>query len=122
MNNKQLEYVKDWISSFLSGRNDLLSKKYKGQSSHPLFGHCYVASEAMYHICSNNNLKPVSQRFGDIVHWWLVDESGNHWDPTRTQFEPGTKFIGTGRGFLTKKPSKRALVVIEAYYEYHKGS
>jgi hypothetical protein len=86
------------------------------QGQHPMQGHCYVASEAIYHILggSSSGLKPTRMRFGTDVHWWLVDSDGNVVDATFDQFnEPVPYEQGRAGGFLTREPSKRAKVLIE---------
>lgn len=54
------------------------------------------------------------------MHWYLVLDSGSDGiaphiiDPTASQFrEPPPYHRGSGRGFLTKKPSKRARALME---------
>lgn len=112
---------------------DLLKKEYiKENRKNPLFGHCYVACEALYHIikdpmfsdflspCDNNLLeyKPCRGRDeNNITHWWLQNNKGKIIDPTQEQYTLYGKTPpyrnGTRGPFLTKKPSKRASVVIE---------
>jgi hypothetical protein len=83
-------------------------------------GNCYVTCEALYHLLGGKGggLTPHTVRVGREVHWYLVIDiraslnvAKMILDPTRSQFPPGTAIPyhqGRGRGFLTKKPSKRA--------------
>ena len=119
----QMNDLTDWISAYLVRHPELLKAKYRSDTGrHPMTGHCYVASEALYHLRPDLDLHPVAMRVGDDVHWWLVDDDGNDHDITRGQFG-GTvvEFEGTGRGFLTKKPSRRAQQVIDAFRREHPG-
>lgn len=95
-------------------------QKHKQPNDHPLFGHCYAASEALFHLLGGKNAGYVPMRspsqFG--THWWIRDKNGNYLDPTAEQFTSiGIKLPydkGIGAGFLTgQKPSKRALEIIK---------
>ena len=93
---------------------DLLKKGYGGE--HPLAGHCYVASEAFWHITEKClHVYRARDDFG-VVHWWLENENGDIYDLTAGQYTdcgrepPYTK--GRRSGFLTKEPSKRAAELI----------
>lgn len=95
---------------------DLLKKNYLSRNrDNPLFGHCYVASEALYHLLGDSRFKPHYGRDANGTHWWLQDEVGNILDPTADQYKLSRPPYENGRrcGFLTKHPSKRARVVIE---------
>jgi hypothetical protein len=96
-------------------------KKQKKPNSHYSFGLCYIASEAVFHLMkefNHTNLKPMVGRVKNNTHWWLEDTiTKKRIDPTKNQFE--TKSLrnsfykaGKGCGFLTKKPSKRAQILI----------
>lgn len=101
--------LKDKILKNLSP--DLLKKGYEG--SHPLSGHCYVASEAYYHL-SGEKLTPHTVKHEGVTHWYLIDKNGEIIDLTKEQFETSPDYTkGRGRGFLTKRPSKRALILME---------
>ena len=74
---------------------------------------CYAASEAVKAM-SSEKLKPETVHVGDIVHWYLRDEDGCVVDPTYDQFPHIPWYeAGRGRGFLTKRPSKRARKLIK---------
>lgn len=99
--------------------NDLLKPEFH-DGPHPLYGHCYVAAEALYHHAGGRAsvYTPVRARdHNGTVHWWLEDLRGNIIDPTASQYlELGqTPPYKSGRraGFLTKQPSKRAQEVLD---------
>ncbi len=102
----------DLIRLYLT--EDLLKNKYKGR--HPLSGHCYVASEAYYHLNGGkeSGLKPHSLRIDEnMVHWFLKDRFNRIIDLTAEQFDYQVPYeTGRARGFLTKGPSKRAMILI----------
>lgn len=105
------------IQSSLS--NELLKGRWKNQS-HPLEGHCYIATEALYHLLGNQEWKPMCASYidekGKATHWWLINKmTGDILDPTKEQYYPDIPpyHLGKGVGFLTKNPSKRAKIVID---------
>lgn len=83
-------------------------------------GNCYVASEALFHLLGGKKAgwKPMHVRTSTDVHWFLINEkTGQRLDATAVQFQ-GTgerpnydKAVGCG--FLTKKPSKRAVSLMK---------
>lgn len=98
---------------------DLLKKQYREQNiGNPMFGHCYVATEALFHSLNDARYTPMRGRDdAGIVHWWLADKhTGEILDPTAEQYTskgltpPYAK--GKGGGFLTKEPSQRCLKVL----------
>lgn len=98
---------------------DLLVGKWKREQAHPLEGHCYIATEVLWHLLKNDRLKPMcavySDETGRCTHWWLVDKTnGKILDPTKEQYHPDEPpyELGRGCGFLTKQPSKRAQIVL----------
>lgn len=116
--------IRDNLTPDLLHEND----RYHG-SGIGTAGHCYIASEALYHMLGGkeSGLKPCNGRLWDIQdmgniacatsgiqHWWLEDEDGNIIDATADQFPDGFPYeSGRGRGFLTAKPSKRARILME---------
>ena len=77
---------------------------------------CYEASEAIYHLVGGKEAgyKPASIWHEGISHWYLVGPNNEIVDVTVDQFqEPPDYSEGCGRGFLTKKPSKKAAVILE---------
>lgn len=99
----------------------LLKKEYREiNKTNLMYGHCYVASEALYHLLKTVGVKchPCCGKDSrGITHWWLEDSSSNIIDPTVEQYTSVGKTppYSNGRrcGFLTRKPSKRAQIVIE---------
>lgn len=91
---------------------DLLHKQYKTQKN-KMSGHCYVASEALFHLLGgfHSGLKPMQVKHEGKSHWFLQDkETGDILDITADQFSTPVPYEkGRGRGFLTRNPSKRAL-------------
>ena len=108
--------------------NDLIQKvqrhltpaflKVKPTIDHPLAGHCYVASEALYHLgLKDEGYTPCRGRDEDgVVHWWLVSPEGYIVDPTAAQYlETGrTPPYARGRpgGFLTRGPCRRTQALL----------
>lgn len=83
-----------------------------------LSGHCYTASEVLYHLWGKQRgFTPrrveVETSMGWVSHWYLQDH-GEVLDPTAEQF--GTLEIPYEEGrpcaFLTSLPSKRAQEVM----------
>lgn len=74
-------------------------------------GNCYVTCEALYHLLGGKRAgwTPMSVRHEGDVHWFLRHASGVILDPTRRQFRDVPPYKSArGRGFLTKRPSRRA--------------
>ncbi len=102
---------------------DLLKPCYREENkNNSTFGHCYVASEVLFHMLESempNRFSPWIGKDDDGVnHWWLVsNKDGVIVDPTVDQYVSQGKLPPYERGrkfsFLTKKPSKRARVVME---------
>lgn len=95
------------------------SKKLENGKHHPFAGHCYAASEALYHLLGgkDNGYKIMRGKgLNNEIHWWIVDKNNNILDPTAEQFyfvglKPPYE-NGRGSGFLTKNPSRRAKEII----------
>lgn len=95
--------------------DDLRKPEYRGHEC-PTAGHCYVASEAMYHLLGGKaaGYTPEQVNHEGSSHWYLRGPKGEVIDPTADQFKsPPPYDQGRGRGFLTREPSKRAKTVIE---------
>lgn len=101
------------ITRALAGglRDNLLKPRYRRQPHRSwLEGHCYVMSEALYHLWGKyNGFRPHQMVVGDVSHWFLKHEDGTVWDPTAGQFSPKILDYSKARPrpFLTQKPSKR---------------
>jgi hypothetical protein len=75
---------------------DLLKIRYRW-SEHPIYGHCYVATEALYHLLGGKEegwsgyVYGFEDEFdwepGENTHWWLQNEDGRIIDATADQFE-----------------------------------
>jgi len=95
-------------------------KYLKGR--HITWGHCYVTSEALYHLIGKDyGWFPHVIRMGSGgTHWFLKQMSkgvgyGNIIDPTVGQFGGFIPDYSLGRPcmFLTKNPSKRCQILID---------
>jgi len=95
--------------------DDLRRAPWRG-SPNRLAGHCYVASEALYHLAGGkaSGLTPQNVQHEGASHWYLKHKDGTIVDPTAGQFSTPVPYSqGKGKGFLTKRPSKRAQIVID---------
>lgn len=102
---------------------ELLKPQYREHNaSNPMFGHCYVATEAFYHLTKDSHPGRFSIFHGKddegIVHWWLHDNKNIRLvDITADQYySVGKKppYENSRRGaFLTSEPSKRAVIVMK---------
>lgn len=100
---------------------DLLKKQFREENkSNPMYGHCYVASEALFHLLGKeySDYKPYCGKGeSGVNHWWLQNSKGDILDPTADQYysvgkkPPYEK--GRRKAFLTNFPSKRAVILIE---------
>lgn len=98
---------------------DLLSPEWREKikpGDHPLKGYCYVATEALYHLIGKKQgFKPHVVRIDGGTHWFLRNDC-LILDPTGAQFGNWQSVpynMGHHNPFLSKKPSKRAQVVIQ---------
>jgi len=81
----------------------------------PMTGHCYIASEAAYHLLGGKRAgwQPMFVRHEGQPHWFLVGPRGEILDITARQFKTPVRYSrAIGKGFLTTRPSKRARIVI----------
>lgn len=101
--------------------DDLLRPKYRRRAKrHPMGGHCYAASEALYHLlgAKQAGLTPMRLRHEGDPHWYLRTAQGLYLDPTGDQFTvPPVHTQGVGCGFLTGQPSKRAAEIMRRVAE-----
>jgi hypothetical protein len=92
---------------------------WKGNGN-PLVGHCYVASEALFHLL--DGVRPQFIRHEGKAHWFLLDSSGRVVDATAGQFGTPVPYAdGIGKGFLTSSPSRRAQTVINRVLSKRRG-
>lgn len=109
-----IQYIIKEIQSNLS--DDLLKPKFRRlkqeRNENYLWGHCYVASEVLYHVLggSESEYVPMRLKVGEITHWYLRNtETGDIVDITAKQFSYNLDYSkGRNAIFLTKDPSKRA--------------
>jgi hypothetical protein len=93
---------------------DLLKPVFAG-GAEPLAGHCYVASEAYFHLVGGAaaGWTPVAVQHEGGPHWWLRGPGGRIVDLTAEQFRTPVPYgLGRGKGFLTSQPSRRAAIVM----------
>ncbi len=103
------------VREILAERPELRHKRYNVPGAHPLAGHCYVAVEAIWHACARSpDLRPTVLTVDGGTHWFLRTPWPYPIDPTADQFSRAVDYAtGRGCGFLTKKPSKRAQIVLD---------
>lgn len=97
--------------------DDLRHKPWKG-STNIFAGHCYVASEVLYHMGADElGLRPAFIRHEGQPHWFLKDDDCVL-DATAGQFKTNPDYkAAKHKGFLTKSPSKRARVLMQRVRE-----
>ncbi len=115
---RSLEELSTRVCEFLARRPDLLKPEYRISADaglvHPLAGHCYVATEALYHMgAKDEGYRPHVLQVELGTHWFLKDSQGAILDPTAAQF-PELPDYQAGRccGFLTRQPSRRTRTVM----------
>src|SRR5438105_3652759 len=93
---------------------DLLSANYRSYADpcdHYVWGHCYIATEAFYHLYGKRaGYKPryiVSS--GGGTHWWLEHvTTGRIADPTEPQVSRTFDYsAGSGQAFQPPSPNRR---------------
>ena len=109
---------------------DLLAGEYRAcAATHPVAGHCSVATEALYFMLGGkaagytpmNVRHPVKGNASGVSHWYLRTPDGRYLDPTSDQFDTPVDYAsGRGRGFPTPRqghaeppPSKRAATLLQ---------
>ena len=97
---------------------ELLRDEYvPARGKPPACGHCYVASEAIWHLLGGrgSELTPKAVRHEGVVHWWLEDGEGHVIDvAARGCFDQAVpRPRGRRRAFLTEQPSQRAQEVLQ---------
>lgn len=104
----------DLVRAHLS--DDLRKPEYRGATNR-YTGHCYVCAEALHHLLGGSEAGWVPQfiRWENAPHWYLKHPAtGTILDPTAEQFnQPVPYDQGSGKGFLTKEPSKRAQELLD---------
>jgi len=108
---------------------DLLKKEYREENkNNPMFGHCYVATETLFHLINQYsdhslllNFRPYwGKDERGITYWWLQNDSNhelNILDVTKDQYYQNGKEPpyqnGRKGAFLTKYASNRALTLLQ---------
>lgn len=97
--------------------DDLLKPKYRKRYREVnTAGHCYVASEAVYHLVGKKlKYKPYYVKVNGDTHWFLMHvDKVNILDPTYDQFKTLPSYKEAKHcAFLTKKPSKRCRTLLQ---------
>lgn len=108
------EHISECVIAALT--DDLRRPPWRG-SPNPLAGHCYVASEAAWHLLGGleSPWRPAFIKHEGESHWFLKNiVNSNILDITVGQFSTAPDYAnGIRKGFLTKKASKRAEKVIQ---------
>lgn len=103
--------------------DDLLKPEYRDRTGRkPTSGHCYAASEALYHRLGGKSagLTPVQLHHEGDSHWYLRTADGSYLDVTADQFTTTPVHAsGTGRGFQTRQPSWRAQEILRRLTATH---
>lgn len=101
---------------------DLLTPYWRKVARGPLDGHCYIASESLFHLWGKERgYKPyvMTHKTWDYLdpgetHWFLKNASGTIADPTAEQFSVTIPYEKSkGCGFLTREPSRRCRIVMD---------
>lgn len=95
--------------------DDLRKPPWKGNSNR-FAGHCYVASEALFHLLGGKEAgwEVHRVRHHDANHWFLDHPEYGLLDVTAKQYDDDVPYHDSRRtGFLTPYASKRAAKLIE---------
>ncbi len=98
---------------------DLLRPEYRAKNKgNPLYGHCYTASEALFHLLKEHfpklEFKPCRGRDdAGVVHGWLVNDKGDILDPTAEQYRRRNDRNVFSRGLTGRRGGHESLVFVE---------
>lgn len=110
-------WAKPWIAQLSKGfLPELLKAQYRGGPTASA-GHCYAASESLYHALGGkaSGFVPANVKAFGASHWFLRCPDGSALDPTWDQFPGMAPYAeAKGCGFLTREPSARARAMMEA--------
>lgn len=99
--------------------DSLLKPKYKVIKERlQVTGHCYIVTEAIYHLWGRENgYTPHVMRCDDGDTHWFLKQGDSIVDLTLEQFEGEIPDYTRARpcGFLTKLPSKRTEILLERF-------
>ena len=112
--------IQAWVKDSGAEASSLLKPIYREKVSagaHPITGHCYAASEAVFHATGGQERSPWRPhviRHEEGTHWFLKHrDTGEVLDPTSEQFETPVPYTsGRATGFLTRIPSKHAQAIL----------
>jgi len=85
--NKKEKIVFDFVRGELTP--EFIKKSYKGLIDSSFCGHCHHASLAMYSLLGGKERGYKLQKAVDednIIHYWLINSSGEIIDPTSEQY------------------------------------
>ncbi len=108
--------VTNTVEAVRSALTKDLLKKECHDHPHPMGGHCYAASEAIYHLLggAKAGYKPMHVQHEGSPHWFIQGPNGEIIDATHDQFETPVPYEkARGKGFLTARPSRRAQEIID---------
>lgn len=112
------------IKNIINNLDDsLLKPKYRKMINRNKFtGHCYVATETLYHLLSDDdkeNFRPAILKINNDTHWFLKNKlNGTIIDITKEQFNFKIEYNNSrNAAFLTKFPSKRSVKLINKINE-----
>lgn len=112
----QLNQINDLVHRITNVLTDELRRPpWRGQIN-LLAGHCYCASEALYHALGGKaaGWKPMFVRHETAPHWFIRHQNGWVLDITALQFKTPVQYDkARGKGFLTTNPSARARLILE---------
>ena len=116
--------LNDIIENIINSLDESLLKKrfLRVKNKNKFTGHCYVATETLYHLLGDDQKKiyrPALLKINDDTHWFLKNKlNGEIIDITKEQFDFELDY-GNAKNcfFLTKEPSKRTKILISRIYE-----
>lgn len=93
--------------------DDLLSRREARKPRRtPTAGHCYVASEALWHL-TGQTFRVYRIRHEGSSHWFLRTPGGRVVDPTADQFATPVPYDQARHAaFLTRAPSGRTQILV----------
>ncbi len=106
---------RDLVMDVRSCLSDELRKPNYRDNPNQVAGHCYVASETIYHELGGKpaGWTPQTIQHEGGPHWYLKHKDGTIVDPTADQFETPVPYEnGRGCGFLTHQPSARSKTIL----------
>jgi len=114
--NADEEKLAEGVKRALVVSGDLRGPQWR-DSANALAGHCYVASEAFFHLTGGPNRspwRPLHVEHEGQPHWFLKHRvTGEILDLTAAQFGTPVPYDEAQRkGFLTRQPSKRCRVLV----------